>query len=189
MRSACSKEPTSKRTQPACASPPDRLLTSRGNRQRGVRRGSVRRVLRHRISRRAPGAGRNVRGATRMEDPLGGAAIRPPRSESRLRMAAHDRAHGTLQCGYPRGHLPPGRGGVPGRRHRRPLGRHHDGLHPARRSRHGDALRHDRPRPGPLACPGGGIPLSDIARALEHESGLYALAGSSDMPEIEAMAA
>jgi acetate kinase len=34
-----------------------------------------------------------------------------------------------------------------------------------------------------------GIPLSDIARALEHESGLYALAGSSDMPEIEAMAA
>ncbi len=34
-----------------------------------------------------------------------------------------------------------------------------------------------------------GIPISDIARALDHESGLLALAGSSDMPEVEALAA
>ena len=34
-----------------------------------------------------------------------------------------------------------------------------------------------------------GIPLSDIAHALEYESGLYALAGSSDMAEVEALAA
>jgi acetate kinase len=34
-----------------------------------------------------------------------------------------------------------------------------------------------------------GIPVSDIAHTLEHESGLYALAGSSDMAQIEARVA
>jgi acetate kinase len=34
-----------------------------------------------------------------------------------------------------------------------------------------------------------GMAVGDIAHALEHESGLYALAGSSDMEEIEALAA
>jgi acetate kinase len=34
-----------------------------------------------------------------------------------------------------------------------------------------------------------GIPIGDIAHALEHESGLYALAGSSDMAEVEVLAA
>jgi acetate kinase len=34
-----------------------------------------------------------------------------------------------------------------------------------------------------------GIPPNDIAHAVEHESGLYALAGSSDMAEVEALAA
>ncbi len=34
-----------------------------------------------------------------------------------------------------------------------------------------------------------GIPVSEIARTLEHESGLYGLAGSFDMVEIETMAA
>ncbi|HEY6428241.1 MAG TPA: hypothetical protein VIX84_13535, partial [Acidimicrobiales bacterium] len=33
-----------------------------------------------------------------------------------------------------------------------------------------------------------GIAVSEIAHALEHESGLYALAGSSDMAEVEALA-
>ncbi len=32
-----------------------------------------------------------------------------------------------------------------------------------------------------------GIPVADIARTLEDESGLYALAGSSDMAEVEAL--
>ncbi len=34
-----------------------------------------------------------------------------------------------------------------------------------------------------------GVPVSEIASVLEHESGLYALAGSSDMAEVEALVA
>ncbi len=46
----------------------------------------------------------------------------------------------------PHRHLSPGRRRIAGRRARRPLGGHDDGLHAARRPGHGDALRRRRPR-------------------------------------------
>ncbi len=50
------------------------------------------------------------------------------------------------------GGLPPGRGRVALRGQGRPIGRHDDGLHPARGAGDGDALRLGRPRPGAVAA-------------------------------------
>ena len=75
------------------------------------------------------------------------------------------------------------------RRARRRHRRHHDGLHPARRPGDGDPVRHRRPRAASSgwrntsACP-----PHEIATALEHASGLLALAGTADMREVEAAA-
>ena len=136
-----------------------------------------------------PDAVGHVRRATRMADSMGRASLWLPRSEPRLRLASNDRTHGTLRRWRPRGHLPPGAGAslaavVEGRSVDTTMGfTPLEGLVMATRSGTVD--------PGLILwlAQEQEIPVEDIAHALEYESGLYALAGSSDMAEVEALAA
>ena len=74
--------------------------------------------------------------------------------------------------------LPPRRRLLGDRRARRPLGRHDDGLQPARGRADGDALR-ARSTPGSLLLSpaDGTLGVDELEHALEHESGLLGLSG------------
>ena len=63
---------------------------------------------------------------------------------------------------------------------RRPLGRHDDGLQPARGRPDGDALRFDRSRRHLLPAAGAGLTPDELDHTLKHESGLAALGGLDD---------
>ena len=75
-------------------------------------------------------------------------------------------------------------------RPRRPLGRHHDGLHAARGPRDGHPLGQRRPRPGAVAARARRPGRARARRArLEHESGLLGLPATADMREVLGRAA
>ena len=82
----------------------------------------------------------------------GAAPLRLPRALPRLRLAPRRRAARTAVADAADRHLPPRRRRVAGGRRGGRVGRHHDGLHAARRPGDGDPLGLGRPRADALAA-------------------------------------
>ena len=129
--------------RPRAAAP---AACARGDRRasRGAAGRAGRRVLRHRVPRHAAAGGGHVRAAA-----AGASAGRCAGTASTGSRTPTPRG-APPSCWAPgrdaARHLPPRRGRVARRGRRRALGRHHDGLHAARRARDGDALGQRRPR-------------------------------------------
>ena len=104
---------------------------------------------------------------------VGHAPLRLPRARRRVGRGAG--------AGAAARRLPPRRRLLGHGRARRPLGRHDDGLQPARGRADGDALRLGRSRArSSTSSASDGLSADELDDALEHESGLAALGGLDD---------
>ena len=82
----------------------------------------------------------------RVAQAVGDPPVRVPRALARVRVAPRGRDARPADRGAADRHLPPRRRRLARGGRRRPFGRHDDGLHAARRARHGDAFRVARSR-------------------------------------------
>ena len=140
--------PTCSRSR-RCTTPPALARPRRG--PAAVPRPAPRGRVRHRVPRHDPARGGDLR-RPRAAGARSGACAATASTASRSRGRRGARPGGRPAAPPAAGRVPPGRRQLGDRRRRRPLGRHHDGLQPARGRAHGDALGLGRPGSARLPC-------------------------------------
>ena len=137
-------------------------------------------LLRHRLPRHAAAGGGDLRPAARVERALGAAPVRLPRALARLRRPARRGARRPARRGPADRLLPPRCRRLAGRRPRRGLGGHHDGVHAAGRAGDEHPARHRSTRACCCGCwSTAACPPTELADVLEHHAGLKGLSGTS----------
>lgn len=168
----------------ARSSAPTALPCGHRDHSGAVARHSCRGLLRHGVPREHAAGRGDLSDSARVAGEVGPAALRLSRAVLRPRRAAWTARGRVEPRPVPERGVPPGGRRLPVRRAGRPLRRHHDGFTPL------DGLvmatRCGALDPGLLLWlqENGGLSERQIAGALEHRSGLLALAGSGDLRDV-----